>query len=68
MKTLFQISLGLTVFVILFLAMLQSETTALYQGMLRIGSVSLLFMVGFGITLLIQKIREDRNQRKPQTF
>lgn len=68
MKTLFQIALGLTVFFIIILSMLTLETTPLYQGLLKIGSVSLLATIGLGLTLLVQKIRGDRKQRRPQTF
>ena len=68
MKTLFQIALGLTVFFIIILSMLTLETTPLYQGLLKIGSVSLLATIGLGLTLLVQKIREDIKQRRPQTF
>ena len=68
MKTLFQIALGLTVFFIIILSMLTLETTPLYQGLLRMGSVSLLATIGLGVALVIQKIREDRKQRRPQTF
>lgn len=68
MKTLFQIALGLTVFFIIILSMLTLETTPLYQGLLKIGSVSLLATIGLGVALVIQKIKEDRKQRRPQTF
>jgi hypothetical protein len=69
MKTLFQISLGLTVFLIVILSMLTLETTPLYQGLVKIGSISLLATFGLGVALVIQKIREDRKLRgKPISF